>query len=98
GGRIHPVSVPLASWRGVWLSLRYVIRTGEVVVVAGGRPVRARARYEAVRADVAAAVGAARTGRPAPHRNAPREPPWAAKRAATEVRRQIRDQRAVYPA
>ncbi|HEY8394268.1 MAG TPA: hypothetical protein VIK92_05695 [Thermaerobacter sp.] len=58
GGRIQPVSVPLASFRGLWLSLRYGIRTGEVVVVAGGRAVRASDGYEAVRAVVAAAVGA----------------------------------------
>lgn len=58
GDRIRPVSVPLASFRGLWLSLRYGVRTGEVVVVAGGRAARASDGYEAVRAVVAGAVGA----------------------------------------
>lgn len=58
GDRVVPVSVPLTSLRGLWLSLRYGIRTGEFVVVVGGRAVPARAGYEAVRAAVAAALAA----------------------------------------
>lgn len=56
GSRVRPVSVPLTSIRGIWLSLRYGIRTGEVVVVAGRRAVRADRGYEAVRAAVAQAL------------------------------------------
>lgn len=57
-GRVRPVSVGYLSPRGIWLSLRHRLRTGEVYAVVAGRAVPAAAGYEAVRAAVLEALAA----------------------------------------
>lgn len=58
GGRVVPVSVGLPSLRGLWLSLRYGLRAGEVAVVVRGRAVRLADGYETVRRTIQHALSA----------------------------------------
>lgn len=57
GGRVFPVSVGLASLRGLVLAWRHRLSSDEVYVVVNGRPIPTSLGYPAVRQALREALG-----------------------------------------